>query len=112
METLEPTAQRAKSRVRSASVMFYLMAVVKLLALFAAMRPPIDATAPPLPPQAQGALFAWYAATIVVCSAIGFALERRVRWARPAAFVVGGLHACAVPLVIFGKLGIMSLISG
>ncbi|MFA6955668.1 MAG: hypothetical protein WC538_07340 [Thermoanaerobaculia bacterium] len=112
METLEPTSQRAKSRIRSAAVMFYLMAVVKLLALFTAMRPPVGAPTPPPPPHAQGALFAYYAATIVVCSAIGFTLERRLRWARPAAFVVGGLHACALPLVLFGKLGIMSLITG
>jgi len=112
METLEPTAQRAQSRVRSAAVMFYLMAVVKLMALFTAMRPPVGGTAPPPDPQAQGTLFAYYAATIVVCSAIGFTLEKRLRWSRPAAFVVGGLHACALPLVILGKLGIMSLITG
>ncbi|MBI2212920.1 MAG: hypothetical protein HYU52_04675 [Acidobacteria bacterium] len=112
METLEPSAQRAKSRLRSAAVMFYLMAVVKLLALFTAMRPPVGGDAPPLPPQSQTAIFAWYTATVVVCSAIGFALERRMRGSRPAALVVGGLHALALPLVIFGVLGIMSLITG
>lgn len=112
METLEPSAQRAKSRIRSAAVMFYLMAVVKLLALFTAMRPPVGGSAPPPPPQSQTAIFAWYVATIVVCSAIGFALERRLPWARPAAYVVGGLHAIGLPLVIFGMLGIMSLITG
>jgi len=112
MEILEPTSQRAKSRIRSAAVMFYLMAVVRLLALFTAMRPPIGTEAPSPPPQVQGVLFAYYAVTIVVCSAIGFTLERRLRWTRPAAFVVGGLHACALPLMLIGKLGIMSLITG
>lgn len=112
METLEPTAQRAKSRIRSAAVMFYLMAVVKLLALFTAMRPPIGGSAPPPSLQQQGILFAFYVATILVCSAIGFTLERRMRWSRPAAYVVGGLHSCALPLVLMGRLGIMSLITG
>jgi hypothetical protein len=112
METLEPSAQRAKSRIRSAAVLFYLMAVVKLLALFTAMRPPIGGSAPPPPPQYQAAIFVWYAVTIIICSAIGFSLERRMRWSRPAAYVVGGLHALGVPLVVFGMLGIMSLITG
>ncbi|MGK2859366.1 MAG: hypothetical protein ACSLFQ_19365 [Thermoanaerobaculia bacterium] len=114
METLEPNAERARSRLRSAAVMFYLMAVVKLLALLTAVRPPIgDATAaPPPPPAAQAAIFGWYFVTIAICSAIGFFLEKRKGWVRPAAYVVGGLHALGIPLVIFGMLGIMSVITG
>lgn len=92
--------------------MFYLMSVVQVLALFTAMRPPVGAGAAPPPPQLQAALFAGYAAMVVVFSAIGFTLERGVRWSRPAAYVVGGLCAAAIPLVVFGVLGIMWLITG
>lgn len=114
METLEPSAERARSRLRSAAVMFYLMAVVKLLALLTAVRPPIGeaASLPPPPPSVQAAIFAWYSVTIIICSAIGFFLEKRKGWVRPAAYVVGGLHALGIPLVIFGMLGIMSVITG
>lgn len=114
METLEPNAERARSRLRSAAVMFYLMAVVKLLALLTAVRPPVGnaAAAPPPPPAVQTAIFAWYVVTIAICSAIGFFLEKRKAWVRPAAYIVGGLHALGIPLVLFGMLGVMSVITG
>ncbi len=114
METLEPNAERARSRLRSAAIMFYLMAVVKLLALLTAVRPPVGESAalPPPPPTVQAAIFGWYLVTIVICSAIGFFLEKRKPWVRPAAYVIGGLHALAIPLVLLGLLGIMSIITG
>ena len=114
METLEPNAERARSRLRSAAVMFYLMAVLQLMALLTAVRPPVgnmDA-APPPPPGVQTAIFAGYFTTILICTAIGFFLEKRKSWVRPAAYVVGGLFALTIPLVFFGVFGIMWLITG
>jgi hypothetical protein len=113
MPVLETDEERARNRLQSAARIFYIMAVVKVLELMAALRPPM--------PEQSGApgdsrhtilvgLFVLYGLAVVACVQIGRGLEARRPWARGTALAFGALHIGAFFLI--GFLGPMVIISG
>ncbi len=113
MPELESDEERARNRLQAASRIFYFMAVVKVLELLGAMRPPMpsQAATPAEPREAVlTILFAFYAIMVALCILIGKNLEARKIWARNLAYAFGALHIGAFFLV--GFLGPMAIISG
>lgn len=113
MPVLETDAERASNRLQSAARIFYIMAVVKVLELLGALRPPmpVEGAAPAGPREAVlTAIFVLVALSIVLCVVIGRNLEARRIWARNLALAFGALHVGAFFLI--GFLGPMAIISG
>jgi hypothetical protein len=113
MPVLESDEERATNRLQSAARIFYIMAVVKVLELIAAMRPPMPSEAAPPPGVRESvltALFLFYGISVALCVVIGRNLEARRKWARTAALVFGGMHIGAFFLI--GFVGPIAIISG
>jgi len=113
MPVLESDAERAKNRLQSAARIFYIMAVVKVLELLGALRPPMPNQSAPAPETRDPiliGLFVAYAVAVILCIVIGKTLEARRVWARNTAMVFGALHIGAFFLI--GYLGPMVIISG
>lgn len=113
MPVLESDEERARNRLQSAARIFYILAVVKVLELLGAVRPPMPSQgALPTGPRDAflGALFAYSAISVALCILIGRKLEARRIWARNIALAFGALHIGAFFLI--GYLGPMAIISG
>jgi len=116
MPVLESDEERATNRLQSAARIFYIMAVVKVLELIAAMRPPMPSAVAP-PPGARESiltvLFVFYGIAVALCVVIGRNLEARRVWARNAALAFGALHIGAFLLIgIIGPIAILSGVLG
>jgi hypothetical protein len=113
MPTLETDEERAHNRLQSAARIFYIMAVVKVLELLGAMRPPMPGHGEIVPGSRETVLtglFVVIGVSIVLCIVIGRNLEAKRIWARNLALAFGGLHIGAFFLI--GWLGPMAIISG
>lgn len=114
MPILETDEERAGNRLQSAARIFYIMAVVKVLELLGAVRPPMRVTDGGPPGDARQVfltgLFVVYGLSVALCIVIGRNLEARRIWARNAGLLFGALHIGAFFLI--GYLGPMVIISG
>jgi hypothetical protein len=113
MPVLETDAERARNRLQSAARIFYIMAVVKVLELLGALRPPMsDQGGAPAATRdlVLTVIFVVVGISIVLCVVIGRYLEARRLWARNLALAFGALHIGAFFLI--GYLGPMGIISG